>query len=118
MIERFSCILLLLLVLVLFDDRMSAFLTIPTKSNRIGSRPSSISLSSTLEQQQEEEQEEEEQHLHPSSPHTSKVGLYIHIPYCRQRCRYCDFAIVPIGNHVQIIKEEAQTTGNNDDKRK
>jgi coproporphyrinogen III oxidase-like Fe-S oxidoreductase len=25
--------------------------------------------------------------------------LYIHIPYCRQRCRYCDFAIVPIGNH-------------------
>jgi oxygen-independent coproporphyrinogen-3 oxidase len=27
------------------------------------------------------------------------VGLYIHIPYCRQRCRYCDFAIVPIGDH-------------------
>ncbi|VEU34105.1 unnamed protein product [Pseudo-nitzschia multistriata] len=27
------------------------------------------------------------------------VGLYIHIPYCRQRCRYCDFAIVPIGYH-------------------
>ena len=26
-------------------------------------------------------------------------GLYIHIPYCRQRCRYCDFAIVPIGNN-------------------
>lgn len=26
------------------------------------------------------------------------VGLYIHIPYCRQRCRYCDFAIVPIGD--------------------
>ena len=26
-------------------------------------------------------------------------GLYIHIPYCRQRCRYCDFAIVPIGDH-------------------
>ena len=25
-------------------------------------------------------------------------GLYIHIPYCRQRCRYCDFAIVPIGD--------------------
>ena len=27
------------------------------------------------------------------------LGLYIHIPYCRQRCRYCDFAIVPIGDH-------------------
>ena len=29
----------------------------------------------------------------------NSVGLYIHIPYCRQRCRYCDFAIVPIGDH-------------------
>jgi len=29
----------------------------------------------------------------------NNVGLYIHIPYCRQRCRYCDFAIVPIGDH-------------------
>eukprot|EP00532_Pseudo-nitzschia_australis_P001906 CAMPEP_0168194882 /NCGR_PEP_ID=MMETSP0139_2-20121125/19491_1 /TAXON_ID=44445 /ORGANISM="Pseudo-nitzschia australis, Strain 10249 10 AB" /LENGTH=697 /DNA_ID=CAMNT_0008118563 /DNA_START=144 /DNA_END=2237 /DNA_ORIENTATION=+ len=28
----------------------------------------------------------------------NNVGLYIHIPYCRQRCRYCDFAIVPIGD--------------------
>ncbi|KAL7531487.1 hypothetical protein ACHAXR_004071 [Thalassiosira sp. AJA248-18] len=25
------------------------------------------------------------------------VGLYVHIPYCRRRCNYCDFAIVPIG---------------------
>ena len=23
-----------------------------------------------------------------------KVGIYIHIPYCRQRCKYCNFAIV------------------------
>eukprot|EP00536_Pseudo-nitzschia_multiseries_P001922 jgi/Psemu1/294614/fgenesh1_pm.25_\ len=28
----------------------------------------------------------------------NSIGLYIHIPYCRQRCRYCDFAIVPIGD--------------------
>lgn len=32
----------------------------------------------------------------------NNVGLYIHIPYCRQRCRYCDFAIVPIGDHSTI----------------
>ena len=29
------------------------------------------------------------------------LGLYIHIPYCRQRCRYCDFPIVPIGDHTK-----------------
>ena len=30
----------------------------------------------------------------------STFGLYIHIPYCRRRCNYCDFAITPIGtNH-------------------
>ena len=37
-------------------------------------------------------------------------GLYIHIPYCRQRCRYCDFAIVPIGNN-----ERKNEMGDGDD---
>jgi oxygen-independent coproporphyrinogen-3 oxidase len=23
--------------------------------------------------------------------------MYVHIPYCRRRCNYCDFAIVPVG---------------------
>jgi coproporphyrinogen III oxidase-like Fe-S oxidoreductase len=29
------------------------------------------------------------------------TGLYIHWPFCRRRCRYCDFAIVPIGTKQQ-----------------
>lgn len=29
------------------------------------------------------------------------MGLYVHIPYCRRRCRYCNFAIVPIGTNVE-----------------
>jgi len=32
------------------------------------------------------------------------TGIYIHIPYCRRRCSYCDFAIVPIGNQLKSEK--------------
>ena len=28
----------------------------------------------------------------------SSFGLYVHIPYCRRRCNYYHFAIVPIGS--------------------
>ena len=26
------------------------------------------------------------------------LGFYVHIPFCRRRCSYCDFTIVPIGD--------------------
>jgi coproporphyrinogen III oxidase-like Fe-S oxidoreductase len=35
------------------------------------------------------------------------IGLYVHIPYCRRRCRYCNFAIVPIGCNVETdVRDE------------
>jgi oxygen-independent coproporphyrinogen III oxidase len=40
------------------------------------------------------------------------LGLYIHIPYCLQRCRYCDFAtyvfdeIIPPQSYVDLLKKE------------
>lgn len=35
-----------------------------------------------------------------------RLSFYVHIPYCRQRCRYCDFAIVPIGTNVLTEERE------------
>jgi oxygen-independent coproporphyrinogen-3 oxidase len=44
-----------------------------------------------------------------SNDDATSFGLYVHIPFCRRRCNYCDFAIVPIG-----INESSQnsTVGN------
>jgi oxygen-independent coproporphyrinogen-3 oxidase len=39
-------------------------------------------------------------------------GIYIHTPYCIQRCPYCDFAtyekskIPPIQNYIELVREE------------
>lgn len=41
-------------------------------------------------------------------------GLYVHIPYCLQRCTYCDFAtyvhteILPPEHYVELLKKEIQ----------
>ena len=39
-----------------------------------------------------------------------KVGLYVHIPYCRRRCRYCNFAILPIGPKAQTETQPSEVT--------
>lgn len=41
-----------------------------------------------------------------------KFGVYIHIPYCLQRCTYCDFAtyvhteIIPSEKYIDLVKKE------------
>lgn len=41
-----------------------------------------------------------------------KFGIYVHIPYCLQRCTYCDFAtyergqILPPEQYILLLKEE------------
>lgn len=42
-------------------------------------------------------------------------GIYIHIPYCIQRCTYCDFAtyeqssILPPANYIELVLNEIRT---------
>jgi oxygen-independent coproporphyrinogen-3 oxidase len=44
-----------------------------------------------------------------------KFGVYVHIPYCIQRCRYCDFttfeqnSIMPPEDYVELLVSEIQT---------
>lgn len=44
-------------------------------------------------------------------------GIYVHIPYCIQRCRYCDFAtyekssILPPLDYIELVKKEVQVYG-------
>lgn len=43
---------------------------------------------------------------------SEKLGIYIHIPYCLQRCSYCDFAtyvqseILPPEKYIELVKKE------------
>ncbi len=46
------------------------------------------------------------------------LGLYFHIPYCLQRCRYCDFAtyvfdeILPPEEYISLVQAEIQQKQN------
>ena len=40
-------------------------------------------------------------------------GLYIHIPFCKQKCKYCDFVSFPCmedtaDKYVDALKREAE----------
>ncbi|MBR3037398.1 MAG: coproporphyrinogen III oxidase, partial [Clostridia bacterium] len=38
------------------------------------------------------------------------IGVYVHIPYCLRKCRYCDFCSIPIdetaGRYCAAVQKE------------
>ena len=44
-----------------------------------------------------------------------KLGLYIHIPFCKRKCKYCDFVSFPcdeekINNYFDALEREIKNT--------
>ena len=47
---------------------------------------------------------------------TKNIGLYIHIPFCKKKCEYCDFKSYPgkeelIGEYIKCLKYELKEVG-------
>ncbi|KHN23263.1 hypothetical protein glysoja_040232 [Glycine soja] len=51
-------------------------------------------------------------HNAPVNPITPPPAssAYIHLPFCRKRCHYCDFPIVALGSASTQTTHESQTT--------
>ena len=44
------------------------------------------------------------------------IGLYIHVPFCRQKCAYCDFYSLPaqaeaVERYLELLLTEAALRG-------
>ncbi|MFC0212033.1 radical SAM family heme chaperone HemW [Paenibacillus chartarius] len=65
------------------------------------------------QQQQQQQQQQTESRLHPLSP--SPKSVYIHIPFCTNKCHYCDFNSYvlkgqPVADYLDALEREMELT--------
>lgn len=39
----------------------------------------------------------------------NKIGLYIHVPFCLSKCRYCDFYSIPLEQRVPVLDRDVSS---------